>query len=328
MISIITALLVLGNGPALTGEPMHLQAGIVRTGPALVKSFTLYNPSSNPIELVSAESGCGCAKPTLEKQRLQPGERCTLSMTVNTLTQPAGMQTWRTVVRFRRLDGLPSVQPLESLELKLSAELVREVALHPPELALSTEGRATQLVKLSDLREKHLQILQATSSHPALKVKLRAGVAGPPFEQAFELDLDESYPVGTRNETVLLLTNDPTCRELTLPVKIQKRAKTPFKFSPEEVTFRFNSTELEASRLVQLRHSDNELIEIEQVSVDHAGLTAKWSTGVGPVATIRFTGQKHQLSKYLTRETQVRVVLKSHSNQVVTFRVKWEGLSE
>jgi len=307
---------------------LHLQAGIVRTGPALVKSFTLHNQSSSPIELVSAESGCGCAKPTLEKQRLQPGEKCTLSMTVNTLTQPAGVQTWRTFVRYRRLDGLPSVQPLESLELKLSAELVREVALHPPELALSTEGRATQLVKLSDLREKHLQILQATSSHPALKVKLGAGVAGPPFQQAFELDLEESYPVGTRNESVLLLTNDPTCRELTLPVKIQKRAKTPFKFSPEEVTFRFSSAESEASRLVQLRHSNNELIEIDSVTIEHAGLTAKWSAGVGPVATIRFTGQKHELSKHLTGETLVRVALKSHSNQIVIIPVKWEGLSE
>jgi hypothetical protein len=323
MITLLTTLLLFTNEAGLLAEPAHLIAGPVRTGPALVKQFTLKNTTSGEVELITAESGCGCAKPTLERMLLKAGESTTLTMSVNTLTQPAGVSTWKTAVRYRRVEVIPSIKPHDALEVKLTAELIREVALTPPQLAISTESTAKQVVKLTDVRPTPLKVEKVISSHPSLKVKLLPAQIGPPFEQSFELELDESYPVRAHTESILLITNDPTCRELVMPVQVQKRPKTAFKVSPEEVLFTFTDKQLSESRLVQIRHSQGEMLQIESVVSSSNGPQVKWSTDAGLVVTVRISGSVTDPQFAPNGLAQIQVKLRSHPGQVVLVPITW-----
>src|SRR5215813_5203600 len=101
----ILAVLVLGATPPvgpLTCETPLIDRGEVRTGPLLTQVFELnHSGAANTVTITGVESGCGCLKPTVNREVLLPGQSTRLTLTVNTLTQPAGPNSWRVLVRYR-----------------------------------------------------------------------------------------------------------------------------------------------------------------------------------------------------------------------------------
>src|SRR5215208_4652196 len=99
MNTLILALAVaVGNPPP---APLGCQTptaakGEVRGGPPLTHTFELaHRGPAGTLTITKVEAGCGCLRQVLRGGVLQPGDATTLTIEVNTLTQPDGPNRWR-----------------------------------------------------------------------------------------------------------------------------------------------------------------------------------------------------------------------------------------
>ncbi|MFO0851523.1 MAG: DUF1573 domain-containing protein [Gemmataceae bacterium] len=296
------ALLLAGATPPGPDRPLVVtqptaDRGTVRTGPPLTHTFELTHAgTAGRVVITGVRSGCGCLKPAVARDALSPGERTTVTVAVNTLTQPAGPHAWRTVVRYRVVaDAGPAPPPVaadEELTLTVTATLVREVTATPPELAFSTAGTASQTVVVSDPRPAPLTVTAAATTSPHLTAAVGPRVPaadGKPATQPVTITLAPDCPVGELEQTVVLTTSDPGCPELRIPVKVHKRAASAVAASPAEPVVRFAAGQEEASALIQLRRPDGGPVRVEKAEAGAPALRLRWATVAGPVATLRVT---------------------------------------
>ncbi len=324
MMPIILALaLAVTPADPLSSPVPAADRGEVRTGPPLTHTFEVVHTGPAPITVTGVESACGCLKPTISKPTLQPGERATVTVTVNTLTQPPGANTWGTRVRYRVAAANPSVVPDAELELKLSATLVREVSVTPPSLAISTASEATQTLTVTDVRATPLTVLSATTTNPHLTATVRAAAtANGVLTQAVDLTVTKAYPPGQADETVVLRTNDPGCPELRVPVKVAKRTASDVVATPELPQVRFARGQAEASVLVQVRRPDGQAVRVAKVECENAAVLGRWSEEAGPVVPVRLSVDAAKAGGR-SGEAWVKVTLADPPGRELTVPLKW-----
>src|SRR5262245_45588036 len=89
----LTLVAVAGRAELRFSQPT-VNAGVVRSGTPFRHGFVFVNDGREPAEILEARASCGCLSPKLDKRSLQPGEEGSLSVEINTLSQPAGSHTW------------------------------------------------------------------------------------------------------------------------------------------------------------------------------------------------------------------------------------------
>jgi hypothetical protein len=313
----------LGNPPA---APLYCPApvaakGEVKAGPALVHTFHLTH-SGGPglLTITRVEAGCGCLRRVLPCEVLRPGESTTLTIEVNTLTQPDGPNRWPIAVSYRHE---PPAAPPSTGEiiLAISASLSRDVTVSPPQVGFSSTGAASQVLTVKDSRSRPLTVLRATSSSPHLAVEIGRHEPGQP--QAVTVKLSADMPPGHRDEYVVLLTDDPDYPEFRVPVRVLKRPAGGVTASPDALALRLAPGQAEASALIQLRANDGKPIALASAESDLPGVTVKYSTGSGPVAVVRVTVTEAAASQ--PGNCTVRIQLAEPAGQQVLVPVLWTG---
>jgi len=315
-------LLAMGAGttptPPLECSDAIAAKGDVKGGPPLTHTFQLTHRGGGTLTITKVEAGCGCLRQSLGTGVLSPGETTKLMLEVNTLTQPDGPNRWQVVVSYKvESPGAPTQSG--KLLLQIIANLSREVAVTPPQFGFSTSDTASQVLMVSDARDKPLTILKATTSSPYLTAAIGARVAGK--AQSVTVKLSPNAPIGHRDESVVLLTDDPVYPELRVPVRISKRAAGSVSATPESVAMRFAAGQTELSTLVQLRAMDGKRIEIATVQSDLPGVTAKGSEGSGAVAVVRVTVTESAAKQ--TGSCNIRVKFAQPAGQEVVIPVAW-----
>jgi hypothetical protein len=327
----ILAVLLLGATPAagpLTAATPSADRGQVRTGPPLTHTFELtHRGHSSTLSVTGVETGCGCLKPTVSREVLRPGESTRITLAVNTLTQPPGPNVWKAVVRYRVTEpeagpAPPSVQPNAELELKLSARLVREVSVTPPMLAVSTAAATTQTVTVTDVRASPLTVRAATTTSPHLTAAVRTPTGASPRTQSVDVTVTADYPPGQSDETLVLLTTDPACPELRVPIRVTKRRPGSITVTPAPATVRFARGQTEASVLVQLRRPGGGTLLVERVESEHPAVRAKWPATAGPAATVRVVVNREKAGGR-AGPGQLRVRLAEPAGETVVLPVTW-----
>ena len=224
--------------------------GDVKGGPPLAHTFELTHRGAGTLTISKVEAGCGCLRQSLSTGVLSPGETAKLTLEVNTLTQPDGPNRWQVVVGYKvESPGAPA--ETGELLLQITANLSRDVSVSPPQLGFSTTRAASQVLIVGDQRAKPLTVVKATSTSPHLSVAIGAREVGK--GQAVTVKLSPDAPVGHRDETVVLLTDDPAYPELRVPVRVLKRLERAVRVTPESIALRFATGQTELSTLVQLR---------------------------------------------------------------------------
>lgn len=262
--------------------------GDVKAGPPLVVAFDLVNGAAGTVTITKVEAGCGCLRQGLGANALPPGEKTKLALEVNTLTQPDGPNRWQVAVSYTV--AAPGAMPQTGeLLLQVTANLSREIAVTPPQVAFSTAGEASQVLQVTDKRAKPLTVLKAVSTSPHLTAEIGAVATSPARAQPVTLKLTAAAPSGHRDETVVLYTDDPDCPELRVPVRVLKRQAGAVAVTPDAVAVRFAAGQTEVSTLVQLRSPDGKPVSVAGADSDMPGVAVKCSAGSGPVATVRVT---------------------------------------
>src|SRR6185437_16485121 len=102
----------------------------------------------------------------LEQRRFQPGESGVLVLEVNTLTQPAGANTWRVTIRYKT-GGVE-----QELPLYICARVVTEISVEPPSLAIYTDTSISHEITVIDRRTEPLIVRAVPVSSPYVRTHL------------------------------------------------------------------------------------------------------------------------------------------------------------
>jgi hypothetical protein len=315
----------LGNpapGPLQCPAPLAAK-GEVKGGPPLVHTFELtHRGPAGVLTVTKVEAGCGCLRRALTTGVLQPGETTKLTLEVNTLTQPDGPNRWQATVGYSLdVPGNPAANQTGEVLLVVAANLSREVTITPPQVGFSTTGEAKQTIIVTDRRAKPLTVVKAASTSPHLTAEVGPAAAGQGQRVALRLSADA--PAGHRDETVVLLTDDPAYPEFRVPVRVLKRAPGAVTATPVEVAVRFAAGQDEVSALVQLRAPDGKPVRIASAESDFPAVAVKASTGTGPVAAVRVTVGGAAAAQ--PGGCRVRVKLAEPAGQEVVIPVSWTG---
>lgn len=305
--------------------------GEVKTGSALVHSFTLNNRGMGLLTITRVEASCGCLRRALSRTVLQPGDSATLTLDVNTLTQPAGPNRWQVVVGYR-LEKPGSPPEMGEALLQMTATLKQEIAVAPPQLALSTAASANKPVSLvivvTDIRAQPLTVLKAGVTSPHLSVELgvrRQGATGE-SRQELTITLAADAPAGQWDDVIVLTTNDPGYPDLRVPVRVSKRPAGEVIASPESVAVRFGANSDAIATLVQIRRADGKAVTIASAECDQSVVALKWSTGAAAVGAVRITVS--ELAAAQSGTAIVRVKLADPAAQSIDIPVRWEGMKK
>jgi hypothetical protein len=277
--------------------------------------FCLENRGSTPIELLEARTSCGCAVPRWEHRVLAPGSTTELTVAIQTLTQPAGRQAWKTHLRYR-LAGM-----VREMTLEVRAELVAELRLEPATLVLHAVDELRHPLRLIDYRARPLRILRAAASTTYVGVELdspTSGASGPQM-QLLRAVVAADHPEGRHEHTLSLFTDDADYPELRVPITVVKRGSQGVQVLPSSISFDRTS----ASRLVRLRSAGESAIVIDRVEASHPSLIASWAAGPGNDATLRVR-RPPTANEPLPADASLRVHLRSPSKTILTIPVHAE----
>ena len=306
-------------GPLQSANPVA-DLGTLTSGPLVTHEFELkHTGSSGTLVIGEVVGGCGCVKTEAKPKALKPGESAKLSVAVNTLTQREGANTWPVGVRYSSdADGQRAEH---TLDLKLTAKLVREISVTPPLLAVSTTGAVTQTLRVDDRRAKPLTVSKATSTNPAITavvntVKRSDGTTG----QEVTVSVSETLPVGSHEDTITLVTDDPACSAMLVPVKVHKRGADDPTATPGTAAVRFAKGQAEASTLVQIRHGGKP-VSVAKAECGTAGVTVKHSEGTDRVATVRVIVNAAKAGA--SGQAEVTVTLAEPAGKTILIPVSW-----
>jgi hypothetical protein len=310
---LLIAALAAPPGPLAANLPPVV--GELKAGPTVGFEIAVSHTGTGRVAITGVEAGCGCVRAAVKQTDLQAGERTVLSFAVNTLTQPAGANTWTATVKYRYLADGAAEFTEHALPVRVTATVVREITATPPSVSLSTTGTANTSVVIADTRAKPLTVTAAASSAGYLTATVGPAANG---KQTIAIAVGADAPAGHADEVVVLTTDDPAYRELRIPVRISKRAAGSVTASPAEAELKFTTGQDEASTLVVVRCPDGAPVQIAAVETDHPAVKLTWSKSVGSTATVRVT-----VPASAAGPAEVRVRLAAPAGTAVAVPVTW-----
>lgn len=283
-------LLILAGADPLIADPASIDAGAVHAGRPFERRFDLVNTGAEPITIVQLQASCGCAAPSIDRRTLPPGERATVTVDVNTLSQPAGQVRW-TVTADWKVGARGG-----KLAWQLTADLIREIDLQPAALVLSGGPGLSHDIVVTDRRPNALAITGVRSVSGNLKAELLP-------DRRVRVRLAEACPAGSHMEQLLIATNDPKYPELRVPVTVHRQAATRFTAVPAKPVVTPGG-----STLVQLRGPEGETVAVEGWQCDQPVIAVRTAPGPGSFATMRISLDKSRWDgRPFTTEVRVRM---------------------
>jgi hypothetical protein len=289
-------------GQVVCSSPLF-EAGEVRSGAPLAHTFKLTNKGGSAVEVSEVKPSCGCLQPKIDRRRLEPGQSAALTVEVNTLTQPEGPTTWRTVVRFKG-GGKEHEVPVFVTAIVLS-----EVTVRPATLVVYTDTAIGHELTLLDRRPQPLSVKAALTTCPHVKARVseparRDGV----WRWTVALEVQADCPEGRHEAMLHLHTGDRDYPELKLPFTVVKRSPRRISAIPSAVSLLGTDGQALPARVVLLGCSDEQPVLVEGVEADHPAIRCTWAAGPGPRATLRVQVDRARISgDSLQGSVQVRL---------------------
>jgi hypothetical protein len=295
-LSSLAALLILGLcGPAVRADLRFARTeanlGEVYSGKPLAHDFLFDNPGPEAIEVIDVRAGCGCLTPRLDTRTYRPGERGSLRVEVNTLTQPPGPNTWRVQVTYRCGDAVREVS------LALSAEVLVEVSVQPAALNVIADRGVSHEVVVADRRDKPLNVTEVRTSSPHLHARVAEQYRDvlQRWIRKVRLDVADDFPEGRHEEAMTIYTDDPGYGELRVPVTVTKRPRQRVTATPNEAIIQAAPGQPIPSRIVLVRDREEQEVVIEAVRADDPAVTCTWAKGPNTMATLKITVDRDRM---------------------------------
>jgi hypothetical protein len=122
-------------------------------------------------------------------------------------------------------------------------------------------------------------------------------------------------PAGRHEEQVIIYTDDPVYRQLTLPVTVIREIRGRISALPAEV-------KIDEFRLVRICDSQDQPVTIENAVSDHPAVVCSWAGGPGNHATLKVV-LDHAKANTAQGAATVRIEVSSPVREVLTIPVRW-----
>lgn len=280
--------------------------GEVRSGRPLAHRFPLRNGGGETVEILDVRPSCGCLAPKLEKRRLRPGESGGLLLQVNTLTQPAGVHSWRVTLAYK------SGAIERELPLYVRARIVTEITVEPPSLAIYTDTAIGHEIVVIDRRREPLIVRAVAASSPYVRAhlgELHRDDAGA-WRRTIQVEVSKDCPEGRHEEVLRICTSDPLYAELKVPFTIVKRARRLVSAAPASVVLSESADRPLPARIVLLSAADDRSVHIDRVESGHPAIACRWAQGPGQQATLKIRVDRRQIPG-----DRLRAAVHVHLNQ-------------
>lgn len=291
---IVPTLLLLQTAPAraeLECPQAVVDKGEVRSGLSLSHRFVFHNRGSAAVEITDVRPSCGCLAPKLDKRNFQAGESGELLLEVNTLTQPAGLHSWRITLRYK------SGEVEQELSMYIRARIVTEITVEPPSLAIYTDSAIGHEITVIDRRTEPLIVRAVPTSSPYVRTHLgdlNRDAAGQ-WRRTIRVEVSADCPEGTHIETLHICTSDPLYSELKVPFTVFKRARRQVSAAPASVVLSQPADQPLPARIVLLSAAEDNEVRIDRIETDHPAIACRWAPGPGHQATLKIRVDRKQI---------------------------------
>jgi hypothetical protein len=290
--------------------------GEARSGLPLSHRFAFVNRGVHAVEITDVRPSCGCLAPKLERRTFQPGESGEMLLEINTLTQPAGLNSWRVTLRYKDGDSE------KELPLYVNARIVTEISVEPPSLAIYTDTSLGHEILVLDRRIEPLMVRAVLASSPHVRThlgELHRDAAGH-WRRAIQVEVLADCPEGTHEETLRICTSDPQYAELKVPFTIVKHARRQVSAAPASVVLAAMDEQPLPARVVLLSAADDREVRIERIEADHEAVSCRWAQGPGHQATLKIRVDRSRITGDRLRAA-VRVHLSQPATEALTIPI-------
>jgi hypothetical protein len=137
--------------------------------------------------------------------------------------------------------------------------------------------------------------VRATSPKITASVVEEARDAAGHMVRTIRLDVADDLPEGRHEEMLAIYTDDPTYRDLKVPVTVIRRPRQRLTATPAEATMLAQPGQPIPSRIVLIRDSQNDAVDIEQITTSDSAIACTWARGPGSHATLRVSVDRSRL---------------------------------
>lgn len=262
--AIVFILLTPAWAPAqLSFERTTVDLGTVHGGQSVEAVFHARNSGPNAVEIGEVERSCGCIAPRWSATRLAPGESATLTLRIRTLGQPDGPRVWPLAVVAR------TVNSQVKHELRISADIVNDITLTPPQLAIYVADSVSQDITIADRRPKPLRVVDSDVKLAGLRIEPLEAPAG---QSRLKLHVaGDQIPPGRTDHVILVSTDDPAYPRLEIPLTLVRVEKSQVAWTPEVPELILANGQPRTSVIVEVRGVKN----VGKVVADD-GLKCMW----------------------------------------------------
>jgi hypothetical protein len=273
---------------ALAVDSASVERGQYPRGPLLQQAFRLRHQGRQPVEILQVRSSCGCLQHHLDTQTLAPGDTATLTLTINTLSQPAGAHRWPVYIRYR--EG----EQVNELALSVSAQLFARIDVQPAAVMIRSRGQLGSELTLQAAQP--FTVRRCVVTTPALTVA-PSDQTGPSQCHRLRLQVAEGLAPGEYAGFVQIETDDPLVPELAVPVRVVKLADprepaVSVRAYPASAHLRPNHP----TAVLLLRDAAGRPVVIDRATITTTAVSVQHQPGPGADATVRLTlaaGQAH-----------------------------------
>lgn len=189
----------------------QLQLGVAKLNQQIGGAFTIINDTERTISLAEPFKSCACTDASVEKRSLAPGERCSVTVAVQTGTR-RGKRAETVSVLYTEPDGSNVRQMIGRVLFEVKG--VFEV--DPQQLVLTrAEPRASFVIRADPSADRH-DVLDVKSNHRCVKVNISA-------LPVVKLELDLTTPdESILNVDCTIYTNNPAEDTIRVPIRVRK----------------------------------------------------------------------------------------------------------
>ncbi len=287
--------------------------GEVRGLAHITQSFSFTNTGKKTVRIIETRSSCSCSQPDIYPTLVPPGASGTFTMKVNLLGQKAGKHAWRGEIRYQ-VDGVNKMEIVQ-----LTVDYVPVVSVTPSAVTIVTRADFTKDIVITDRRSEPLTILKLETTSPHLQAE-QVGTWSDSQQTRIRVRASKDFPSGTHDERVNVYTDDSIYAHIPISVKVVKRSPDQVSAYPEEIRLRAYGADF-PSRLVLVKSSSGEAVDIERMDCKSPAVEYRWARGPGSDATIRVRVDKAKMGQS-ELNTTLRIYVKSPSRQTLTLPLR------
>ncbi|MEZ6132547.1 MAG: DUF1573 domain-containing protein [Planctomycetaceae bacterium] len=196
-------------------DTQKVDFGVIATGSEVQKQVTIRNVHQVPYHIAEVKTSCACAKATIDKYSIEPGDMAVITVQMNTRNFRQRKDS-NVIIRF-------SSPVATEHRIPVTAYIRTDVVFNPGsvqfgEVEVGTEGTASVDIAYAGRPDWDIDDIKITNRY--LKATLEPGLrSGGNVNYKLTMSLNKAAPLGGLRDIITIVTNDRTNPNVPLMIE-------------------------------------------------------------------------------------------------------------